>query len=103
MSGDKKKSDNASKGKEKKDQGVHSMNPLDSIITDSGGRLAKMEVDYSTTCDEKIPEAQAKAKSGKVQEAVDMLMTLEKQTRTVSMNYSYILMWLNMPFYFLGS
>lgn len=56
---------------------------LGNIITE-GGRLVKMEVDYSTTCDEKIPEAQKMAKEGRVQEAVDSLMVLEKQTRTVS-------------------
>lgn len=49
-----------------------------------GGRLVKMEVDYSTTCDEKIPAAQKLAKDGRVQEAVESLMVLEKQTRTVS-------------------
>lgn len=53
------------------------------VITD-GGRLVKMEVDYSTTCNEKIPAAQKMAKDGSVQEAVDILMVLEKQTRTVS-------------------
>lgn len=55
------------------------------VITD-GGRLVKMEVDYSTTCDEKIPAAQKLAKEGNVQEAVDILMVLEKQTRTVSIS-----------------
>nr|XP_045584435.1 26S proteasome non-ATPase regulatory subunit 12-like [Procambarus clarkii]XP_045584436.1 26S proteasome non-ATPase regulatory subunit 12-like [Procambarus clarkii]XP_045584437.1 26S proteasome non-ATPase regulatory subunit 12-like [Procambarus clarkii] len=54
---------------------------LGNVITE-GGRLVKMEVDYSTTCDEKIPAAQQMAKDGRVQEAVDSLMVLEKQTRT---------------------
>ncbi|KAG7158865.1 26S proteasome non-ATPase regulatory subunit 12-like [Homarus americanus] len=54
---------------------------LGNVISE-GGRLVKMEVDYSTTCDEKIPAAQQMAKDGRVQEAVDSLMVLEKQTRT---------------------
>ena len=58
--------------------------PQDTNIITDGGRLVKMEVDYSTTCDEKIPASQKMAKDGSVQEAVDMLMVLEKQTRTVS-------------------
>lgn len=62
---------------------------LGNIITE-GGRLVKMEVDYSTTCDEKIPEAQKMAKDGRVQEAVDSLMVLEKQTRTVSWKSSWL-------------
>lgn len=42
----------------------------------------KMEVDYSGTCDEKIPQAEALAKQeNKFHEAIDMLMGLEKQTR----------------------
>ncbi|XP_071548473.1 26S proteasome non-ATPase regulatory subunit 12 [Panulirus ornatus] len=54
---------------------------LGNVITE-GGRLVKMEVDYSTTCDDKIPAAQQMAKDGRVQEAVESLMVLEKQTRT---------------------
>lgn len=73
------------KGTEKKSTEVGGESTLrdTNVITD-GGRLVKMEVDYSTTCDEKIPAAQKLAKDGNVQEAVDILMTLEKQTRTVS-------------------
>ncbi|CAH2260945.1 jg17720 [Pararge aegeria aegeria] len=41
-----------------------------------------MEVDYSATCDEKIPQWKSLAASGKVQEAIDQLLALEKQTRT---------------------
>lgn len=41
-----------------------------------------MEVDYSGTCDEKIPQAEALAKQeNKFHEAIDLLMGLEKQTR----------------------
>ena len=57
----------------------------ETVVVD-GGRLVKMEVDYSSTCDEKIPEAQSLAESGKVTEAVESLMTLEKQARTVSIS-----------------
>jgi 26S proteasome regulatory subunit N5 len=53
----------------------------DEIFTE-GGRLLKMEVDYSGTVDEKIPVCEALAKEGKLQEALDTLLSLEKQTRT---------------------
>ncbi|ODM94279.1 26S proteasome non-ATPase regulatory subunit 12 [Orchesella cincta] len=46
------------------------------------GEVVKMEVDYSKTCDEKIPELEALAKSGKLDEALEGLTVLEKQTRT---------------------
>ena len=55
----------------------------ETVVVD-GGRLVKMEVDYSDTCDEKIPLAQSLAASGKVVEGVENLMSLEKQARTVS-------------------
>ncbi|CAH0564016.1 unnamed protein product [Brassicogethes aeneus] len=54
---------------------------MESIATDSG-KIVKMEVDYSSTCDEKIPECQKMAKSGKLHDALDQLLALEKQTRT---------------------
>ena len=41
-----------------------------------------MEVDYSSTCDEKLPQAESLAKAGKLNDALDMLMSLEKQCRT---------------------
>lgn len=41
-----------------------------------------MEVDYSSTCDEKIPESRKIAKYGKLHDALEQLLTLEKQTRT---------------------
>jgi hypothetical protein len=50
-----------------------------------GGRLVKMEVDYSSTCDEKIPECQKMAAAGQLNEALEALLSLEKQTRTVSL------------------
>lgn len=59
------------------------MDNLEPLITD-GGRIVKMEVDYSSTCDEKITIAESLAANGKLQEALDTLLMLEKQTRTVS-------------------
>jgi len=59
------------------------MDNLEPLTTD-GGRIVKMEVDYSATCDEKIVIAESLAASGKLQEALDTLLMLEKQTRTVS-------------------
>lgn len=46
------------------------------------GRIVKMEVDYSATCDEKIPLCKEMAKTeSKFNEALEMLLQLEKQTR----------------------
>ena len=53
----------------------------DNLIVDSG-KIVKMEVDYSSTCDEKIPECKEIAASGRIQEAIDILLGLEKQART---------------------
>uniref|UniRef100_A0A0A9ZGG0 26S proteasome non-ATPase regulatory subunit 12 n=1 Tax=Lygus hesperus TaxID=30085 RepID=A0A0A9ZGG0_LYGHE len=46
------------------------------------GRLVRMEVDYESTCDEKIPECKRMAAEGKLHDALDSLLALEKQTRT---------------------
>ncbi|XP_064616223.1 26S proteasome non-ATPase regulatory subunit 12-like [Liolophura sinensis] len=46
------------------------------------GRIQKMEVDYSSTVDEKVPQCEKLAKQGKLTEALDILLSLEKQTRT---------------------
>lgn len=56
-------------------------------MTESG-KIIKMEIDYMDICDEKIPELQKLAKSGKVHDALDQLLALEKQTRTVGDVYS---------------
>lgn len=46
------------------------------------GRIVKMEVDYSATCDEKIPLCKEMAKDeNKFNEALEILLQLEKQTR----------------------
>lgn len=54
---------------------------MTTLATDSG-KIVKMEVDYSSTCDEKIPECKKLAQSGKLHDALDALLSLEKQTRT---------------------
>jgi len=54
---------------------------INEIIAD-GGTMVKMEVDHSATCDEKLPVAESLADSGKLDEALEMLLSLEKQTRT---------------------
>ncbi|ESO07161.1 hypothetical protein HELRODRAFT_185452 [Helobdella robusta] len=46
------------------------------------GKINKMEVDYSATVDIKIPECEKLAQNGKLEEAIDTLFVLEKQTRT---------------------
>ncbi|XP_033630522.1 26S proteasome non-ATPase regulatory subunit 12-like [Asterias rubens] len=48
------------------------------------GRLQKMEVDYSESVDRRIPECQTLAKDGKLSEALESLLSLEKQTRTAA-------------------
>lgn len=54
---------------------------MDALASDTG-KLLKMEVDYSSTCDEKIPECKKLAVGGKLHDALDSLLALEKQTRT---------------------
>lgn len=44
--------------------------------------MIKMEVDYSSTVEEKIPECEKMAKDGKLNEALEVLLSLEKQART---------------------
>lgn len=45
------------------------------------GSLIKQEADYTSTCDEKLPECEKLAHSGKLQEAIEILTILEKQSR----------------------
>lgn len=58
-------------------------NSMADPATDNSGRLMKMEVDYSDTCDTKIPECKKLASEGKLHDALDQLLALEKLTRTV--------------------
>ena len=60
---------------------------INEIIVE-GANVVKMEVDYSSACDEKLPAARALATQGKLTEAIDMLMVLEKQTRSGSDTHS---------------
>uniref|UniRef100_S4R8X2 PSMD12/CSN4-like N-terminal domain-containing protein n=1 Tax=Petromyzon marinus TaxID=7757 RepID=S4R8X2_PETMA len=54
-------------------------------MADSGdGKIVKMEVDYSPVVDQRLPESRKMAEEGKLQEAIDNLLSLEKQTRTAS-------------------
>jgi 26S proteasome regulatory subunit N5 len=47
-----------------------------------GGRIVKMEIDYTNQCDEIIPQAKELAKQpNKFNEALEKLLQLEKQTR----------------------
>ncbi|EDO29191.1 predicted protein [Nematostella vectensis] len=48
------------------------------------GNVVKMEVDYSETVDKRIPECEALAAEGKLTESLDILLSLEKQTRTAA-------------------
>lgn len=50
--------------------------------TDSG-KIVMMEVDYSNNCDTKIPECKKLAQEGKLHDALDQLLALEKLARTV--------------------
>lgn len=55
----------------------------DNPLANATGQIIKMEVDYSSTCDEKIPQCKKMAADGKMHDALDALLALEKQTRTV--------------------
>ncbi|XP_069511134.1 26S proteasome non-ATPase regulatory subunit 12 [Ambystoma mexicanum] len=48
------------------------------------GKIVKMDVDYSATVDQRLPECEKLAKEGKLQEVIESLLSLEKQTRTAS-------------------
>jgi 26S proteasome regulatory subunit N5 len=66
---------------EKMDTAINNLNN----ITYEGGRIVKMEVDYSSACDETIPKCKEMAKNeSHFNEALEMLLQLEKQTRIVS-------------------
>lgn len=55
---------------------------FDNLTNIDGGRIVKMEVDYSSACDEKIPTLKEAAKDpSKFHSSIDGLLQLEKQTR----------------------
>ncbi|XP_041363009.1 26S proteasome non-ATPase regulatory subunit 12-like [Gigantopelta aegis] len=58
------------------------------MVDAAEGRLQRMDVDYSSTVDEKLPKCEKLAKQGKLTEALDILLSLEKQTRTASDTHS---------------
>ena len=55
---------------------------INEIIVEGNSAAVKMEVDYSDTTAKKIPEARDLAKAGKLTDALELLLALEKQTRT---------------------
>ncbi|CAO3695950.1 unnamed protein product [Rhizopus stolonifer] len=50
----------------------------------SDGRLEKMDKDFSPQVDALFPETEALAKQGKINEALDKLLSLEKQARNAA-------------------
>lgn len=61
-------------------------NRFDNLTNIDGGRIVKMEVDYTAACDEKIPLYQEMAKDPKnLHHAIGSLLNLEKQTRLVNL------------------
>jgi 26S proteasome regulatory subunit N5 len=55
------------------------------VPTYEGGRIVKMEVDYSSACDETIPKCKEMAKNeSKFNDALEQLLSLEKQARVGS-------------------
>ncbi|XP_043280184.1 26S proteasome non-ATPase regulatory subunit 12 isoform X2 [Venturia canescens] len=48
------------------------------------GKLVMMDVDYTNNCDTKIPECKKMAQEGKLHDALDQLLALEKLARTAS-------------------
>ena len=53
-------------------------------------RMVKMEVDYSDTVSKVIPECETLASENKLNEAIDKLLVLEKQTRAVNFLFFYL-------------
>ncbi|KAL4127390.1 hypothetical protein QTP88_011561 [Uroleucon formosanum] len=56
---------------------------LESLNND-GGHTVKIDLDYRDMCDEKIAVAESLGASGKLQEALDTLLVVEKTTRNAS-------------------
>ena len=81
MAGDDSKAENTKKAKDGKT--LKAGETVEDRIADimmEGGKVIKMEVDYSETVAKKIPEAKKLAESN-LEGALEMLMALEKQTR----------------------
>ena len=60
-----------------------------------------MEVDYSTTCDEKIPLCRSMASEGlrKIIKGLNILYALEKKTRTVNMSFVLVSQTFHQPLF----
>lgn len=54
---------------------------LNEIIVEGGGQIVKMEVDCSAIVEVKIPDAERLAKENRLNEALELLLGVEKQTR----------------------
>jgi hypothetical protein len=54
---------------------------INEIIVEGGGQVVKMEVDCSAIVEVKIPEAEKLAKENRLNEALELLLGVEKQTR----------------------
>ncbi|KAJ3373347.1 26S proteasome non-ATPase regulatory subunit 12 [Allomyces arbusculus] len=50
-------------------------------MSNSDGKLLKLEKDYAPICDEELPKAEQLALAGRLNEALEQLLVLEKQTR----------------------
>lgn len=50
-------------------------------ITSADGRLVKMEVDYSDAVATQLPKSEELARTGRLNDAIEELLVLEKQTR----------------------
>merc|ERR1712223_2024033 len=92
MAGEDQKDEKKLVGKSGKEMDVEAK--INDIMME-GGKVIKMEVDYSETVAKKIPEAKELAKKN-LNEALEMLTGLEKQTRTGADMHSTakVLVWL---------
>lgn len=52
------------------------------ITCNDEGRIVRMDINYAPTVDEKIPMTDKLVAEGKLDEALEILLALEKQTRT---------------------
>jgi len=57
-------------------------------VTDLKGNVVKMEADFSQSVDKMLPECESLVKEGKLQDALDRLLGLEKQTRNAADMFS---------------
>eukprot|EP00112_Aurelia_sp_Birch-Aquarium-sp1_P020093 Seg5094.1 transcript_id=Seg5094.1/GoldUCD/mRNA.D3Y31 product="26S proteasome non-ATPase regulatory subunit 12" protein_id=Seg5094.1/GoldUCD/D3Y31 len=57
-------------------------------VTDMKGNVVKMEVDHSDAVDKMLPECEKLVKNGKLHDALENLLALEKQTRNAADMFS---------------